>query len=359
MTLTELSLFTGAGGGVYASKLLGHKVIGYVEWNDYCQRVIARRIDDGIFDRAPIFGDIRAFVCAGYAERYRGLVDVVSGGFPCQPFSVAGAQLGEDDPRNMWPAMRDVVREVRPRFVFAENVPGLASNGYLGTVLGDLAALGYDAEWCVLGADDCGAPHIRKRLWILAHAQGVQRDEGRMAEGERPWGSSGSGMGHHLPDAIDSGDGRAVQPEPEPRGRQASDAWRNGEARPVADADRQGKPQQEGVEPDERGWTVDGCEELAHADSRRRGEDRVSESVEGMDGRQEDDAVQAQERCPRRWWDGDPADGDPEAWGAVAGLDRVATGVADRKHRLNAIGNGQVSAVAATAFRLLMLRASQ
>jgi DNA (cytosine-5)-methyltransferase 1 len=329
MSLTELSIFTGAGGGVYASKLLGHRVLGYVEWNDYCQRVIAQRIKDGIFDNAPIFTDIRTFVSEGYADAYRGMVDVVSGGFPCQPHSVAGKRLGADDERDMWPATRDVLDAVRPRYAFLENVPGLASNGYLGTVLGDLATLGYDAEWGVLGADDLGAPHIRKRIWILAY----------------------------LPDAIDSGDGRAVQPEPEPRGRQASDAWRNGEARPVADADRQGQLQQEGAVSEERRRPGRRREDVANADSRRRGEDRVSESVEGMDGRQEDDAVQAQERCPRRWWDGDPADGDPEAWGAVAGLDRVATGVANRKHRLGALGNGQVCSVAATAFRLLLGRA--
>jgi DNA (cytosine-5)-methyltransferase 1 len=288
MTLTELSLFTGAGGGVYASKLLGHKVIGYVEWNDYCQRVIARRIDDGIFDRAPIFGDIRAFVCAGYAERYRGLVDVVSGGFPCQPFSVAGAQLGEDDPRNMWPAMRDVVREVRPRFVFAENVPGLASNGYLGTVLGDLAALGYDAEWCVLGADDCGAPHIRKRLWILAHAQGLGFEARGLSE-------------------------------------------RAGPAHAVS------------------GFSG----ELGHAGSQRLEERQVGPGNYGAE-------LKAAERAGvSSWWDGDPADIGGEAWGAEPVLGRVADGVAHRKHRLDAIGNGQVSAVAATAFRLLMLRASQ
>lgn len=167
--MNELSLFSGAGGGLLGSKLLGWRTVGYVEFEDYCQRVIAQRIEDGLLDEAPIFSDVLAFVSEGYAEGYQGLVDVVTAGFPCTPFSVAGKRAGADDPRNMWPATIAVIRQVRPRFAFLENVPGLISSGYFDTILGDLAEAGYDAEWCVLGADDVGAPHRRKRLWILAH----------------------------------------------------------------------------------------------------------------------------------------------------------------------------------------------
>jgi DNA (cytosine-5)-methyltransferase 1 len=170
----ELSLFTGAGGGVLGSKLLGWKTIGYVEWNDYCQRVLKQRIEDGIFDRAPIFGDIRTFNSEGYAERYRGMVDVISAGFPCQPFSVAGKRLAENDERNMWPETRECIRTIRPRFALLENVPGLLSSGYFGTVLGELSEIGYDARWCVLSAADVGAPHKRERLWILAYAERLE-----------------------------------------------------------------------------------------------------------------------------------------------------------------------------------------
>src|SRR3990167_5510556 len=101
--MNELSLFTGAGGGVLGSKLLGHRLVGYVEYEPYCQEILKQRIADGILDAAPIFGDIRKFISEGYAESYQG-VDLVSAGFPCQPFSVAGKGLGEKDPRNMWPA---------------------------------------------------------------------------------------------------------------------------------------------------------------------------------------------------------------------------------------------------------------
>jgi len=316
--MNELSLFTGAGGGVYSSTLLGRRVVGYVEWNDYCQRVIAQRIADGIFDSAPIFSDVRAFVREGYAERYRGMVDVVSGGFPCQPFSVAGSQLGVDDPRNMWPATRDVLDAVRPRFAFLENVPGLASNGYFGTILGDLSSLGYDAEWCVLGADDCGAPHIRKRLWIL----GV------------------------LPDAKSLGLITGRLPERTPAQESVS-----GVCCEVADVDRQWQPQPQGAEREERGRAVNGGQEVAYADSARL-EERQGERCDDREER-----TSTERAGVSSWWDGDPADGNAEAWGAVAGLDRVAHGVANRRHRLEAIGNGQVSVVAATAFRLLASRA--
>lgn len=143
--LNELSLFTGAGGGALGSKLLGHELVGYVEFNPYCQDVIASHIRRGHLDTAPIFGDVRAFA-SRYAEGFAGRVDLVSAGFPCQPFSVAGRGAAEDDHRNMWPATEAVVRVVRPPIVFLENVPGLVTKRYFGRVLGDLAALGFDAE---------------------------------------------------------------------------------------------------------------------------------------------------------------------------------------------------------------------
>lgn len=174
LTLNELSLFTGAGGGLLGTKLLGWTPIGYVENNEYCQKVIAQRIKDGFLEEAPVFGDIRAFISEGYAEAYQGMVDVVTAGFPCQPFSVAGKRKGEDDERNMWPATIEVIRLVRPRFAFLENVPGLINSGYFPTILGDLAESGHDARWRVLSAAEVGAPHKRDRLWIVADNGGAR-----------------------------------------------------------------------------------------------------------------------------------------------------------------------------------------
>lgn len=178
--MNELSLFSGAGGGLLGSKLLGWNPIGYVEWDDYCQRVIAQRIKDGFLPDAPIFGDIRAFIDNGYAASYKGLVDVVSAGFPCQPFSVAGKQKGADDERNMWPATAEVIGIVRPRFVLLENVPGIRS--YLPVVVRDLRRLGYEVSRpLILGADDCGAPHRRKRIWIIANTESNRLEVGGVA----------------------------------------------------------------------------------------------------------------------------------------------------------------------------------
>jgi len=168
--MNELSLFTGAGGGLLATKyLLNWKTIGYVEIDEYCQAVLAQRIKDGYLDPAPIFGDIRKFISEGYAKTYKGMVDVITAGFPCQPFSVAGQQKGELDERNMWPETFQTICQVRPQFAYLENVPSLLSFDYIRRIYGDLAEAGYNARWCMLGADDVGAPHRRKRWWLLAY----------------------------------------------------------------------------------------------------------------------------------------------------------------------------------------------
>lgn len=174
-SLNELSLFSGAGGGLLGTKLLGFNHIGYVEINDYCQRIIRQRIEDGILDRAPIFRDIRSFIGEGFAESYTGLVDIITAGFPCQPFSLAGNQKGKNDDRNMWPETIKCIRIVRPKSVLLENVPGLLANEYGRTIFRDLAESGYLCRWRILSAAEVGAPHKRDRLFIVAHASGSRR----------------------------------------------------------------------------------------------------------------------------------------------------------------------------------------
>jgi len=164
----ELSLFSGAGGGLLATKhLLGWECKGYVEYNEYCQKVLIQRIKDGYLDAAPIFGDINEFISEGYAGSYQGMVDVITGGFPCQPFSVAGKQAGENDPRNMWPQTRDTIGIVRPRYIFLENVSGLLSHAYIWAILSDITKMGYDCRWGIVGAGDISAPHKRERVWVV------------------------------------------------------------------------------------------------------------------------------------------------------------------------------------------------
>lgn len=188
--MNEVSLFTGAGGGILGTKLLGWKTIGYVEWNGYCQQLIRQRIDDGILDEAPIFGDIKTFISSGCAELYEGCTDVLSAGFNCQPYSTAGKQKAGADERDMWPDTAECIRLIKPPLVWLENVPGLISTGYIFNVLDKLIELGYSVLPPLrLGAGDIGALHPRERIWILAYAfkvgcnigesvrEGIQREE--------------------------------------------------------------------------------------------------------------------------------------------------------------------------------------
>ena len=162
--LNELSLFAGAGGGILAGKLLGWRTVCAVEWEPYPASVLCARQNDGLLPTFPIWDDVQTFD----GKPWRGIVDVVSGGFPCQDISAAGKGAGIDGERSgMWGEMARIIHEVRPRFAFVENSPMLTSRG-LGTVLGDLAAMGFDAKWGVLGAADIGANHQRDRIWIVA-----------------------------------------------------------------------------------------------------------------------------------------------------------------------------------------------
>lgn len=169
--MNELALFAGGGGGLLGSRLLGWRTVCYVEHDLYCVDVLKARIRDGMLDDAPIWDDVRTFD----GHPWSGRVDVVSAGFPCQPFSQAGLQLGEGDPRNMWPDTIRIIRAVRPQWTLLENVPRLLSKSYVRRIFGDLAESGYDAEWDCIPACAVGAPHIRDRLWIVAHASSEPR----------------------------------------------------------------------------------------------------------------------------------------------------------------------------------------
>ncbi len=163
--MNELALFAGAGGGILGGHLLGWRTVCAVEWEPYAASVLAARQNDGLLPPFPIWDDVRTFD----GRPWRGIVDVVSGGFPCQDISVAGKGAGIDGARSgMWTHMARIVGEVRPSYVFVENSPALLTRG-LGRVLGDLASLGYDCRWTVLGAADVGANHKRDRFWLVGH----------------------------------------------------------------------------------------------------------------------------------------------------------------------------------------------
>jgi DNA (cytosine-5)-methyltransferase 1 len=162
--LTHGSLFAGIGGMDLGLERAGFKTLWQVEINDFCRQILEQHFPD-----AERFADIHH---CGLSNLKR--VDLISGGFSCQPHSVAGKQLGRADERWIWPEFKRIVRALRPDYVLLENVPGLLDSGF-GEVLGDLAEIGYDAEWACIPASALGAPHSRERLIAIAYSAGIRR----------------------------------------------------------------------------------------------------------------------------------------------------------------------------------------
>jgi DNA (cytosine-5)-methyltransferase 1 len=223
--------------------------------------------------------------------------------FPCQDISAAGKGAGITGERSgLWKEYARLIGEMRPRFVFAENSPLLRTRG-LGVVLEDLASLGYNARWGVLGARDVGAPHKRDRMWVLAYANN---------NGNSPTKESKS-----IAQGSNSGTSRPKQTI-EPSGLCAS----------RTDGSMEGSP-----------------EELAYAMHQGLQGDEYARGLDSQ-GRQESDGSTSE--CGGLWWHTDPAESPTEPL-----VGRVANGVANRVDRLKAIGNGQVPQCAAMAFSIL------
>ena len=308
--LNELALFAGAGGGILGGHLLGWRTVCAVEWEQYPASVLCARQNDGFLKTFPIWDDVQTFD----GKPWRGIVDVVSGGFPCQDISAAGKGAGIDGERSgMWGEMARIIHEVQPRYVFVENSPMLTSRG-LGRVLGDLASMGFDARWAVLGAADVGANHQRDRIWIVARQReripypehhGARRGEQQQESPTRPHGDVENAHGARM----------------EEHGAFNSDSLvRPGKAR--ASEERQ----------------KDGCN-VAHAES--AGQPPREDETPGRVGRPLEEQFGGSGIGASEWWQSEPDVG------------RVAHGVAARVDRLKAIGNGQVPLCAATAWRIL------
>ena len=179
--LTVGSLFSGIGGLDLGLERAGMTVRWQVENDPYCCAVLEK-----YWPKVRRYGDITTL-----NPRDLDPVDLICGGFPCQPVSVAGKRLGQDDPRWLWPEFARIIRVLRPRYVLVENVPGLLVQGF-GDVLGDLASSGYDAEWDCLPAAAVGAPHLRYRVFLVAycHDQRQLQPKGSLGD-ERRWISDG------------------------------------------------------------------------------------------------------------------------------------------------------------------------
>jgi len=382
--LNTFHLFAGAGGGILADLLLGHNPIGACEIEPYPRDVLLARQRDGHLPAFPIWDD----VCTLDGTPWRGTVDVLCGGFPCQDISAAGKGAGISGERSgLWKEYARLIGEIRPRFVFAENSPLLRTRG-LGVVLEDLAALGYNARWGVLGARDVGAPHKRDRMWVLAYRCDLAHTSGTGARyiGGEAGDKNGGAIGEYVP-TLRQGDRTNGTDRADSTGESKANlayADNNGQAtteecRSITQGSDSGTPRQEQTSEPSGLCASRANETVAYAKESR---------LEGYDGncppesQQESWPSDTGSEGGNTWWHTDPADlSDSEMFHAQGCSDgsrevelgrsdkrereddqdrttkplvgRVANGVAHRVDRLKAIGNGQVPQCAAMAFSIL------
>ena len=347
--IRELALFAGAGGGLLASELIGIDTRCAVEIDPYARKVLLARQRDGMLGRFPIWDDVKTF--DGYP--WRGTIDLVSGGFPCQDISAAGKGGGITAERSgLFFEMLRIIKEVRPRFVFAENSNNLRTRG-LVTIVQEFNRLGYDVRWCVLGAWHVGAPHKRNRMWIFAYLPDTGGERLRVGR---------------IRGGLEKGD----------KGKTAPKFADNGSARNLADADGKGELQQSGAIGAERRRTSDGRKKGGGLDDAASPHDKGNKRADGMDTKQPDTNGPGEPLPPLGYA---PSVGQPRpgelgepvgtttnrkretgkfidagfqgVWKIEPSLGRVANGVADRVDRLKALGNGQVPAVACLAWEIL------
>ena len=304
MALRTISLCAGIGGldlgldlGAQRVGLGGARAVCMVEGEAFAAAILAAAMEAGALAPAPIWSDVHTFD----ARAWRGVVDCVVGGYPCQPFSTAGKRLGEADPRHLWPAVARVVRDAEPTLCFFENVSGHLSLG-AHDVARELQAMGFRVAGSLWTAEEVGAPHRRERLFILAaHAERIdlQREHRRSggASREVPAQPRDDGAAGPVADANEHArhERRPGDAEQGARGRDADRGTERTDA--LGHADREGQPQPQGALADVGGWPVDAG-----------------------------------------WWSSEPDVG------------RVADGVPARVDRLRALGNAVVPEQAARAF---------
>jgi DNA (cytosine-5)-methyltransferase 1 len=354
--MNELALFAGAGGGILGGHLLGWRTVCAVEWEAYPASVLVARQNDKILPPFPIWDDVQTFD----GKPWRGIVDVVSGGFPCQDISAAGGGAGITGARSsMWKQMARIIGEVQPRYAFVENSPMLTTRG-LGVVIGDLSEMGYDTEWGVLGANDVGANHKRDRIWILAYTNSK-------SNAERRFDSAISEISRQR--SIDQGGGRrnvdgiSESSKNEEMDTKQRDILSYTEHNRVGWGEQQSESTQETDGRHSIGELADTnlcghihgqtkiqptIGELNALGEFRSSSSNVADSIEFGAQRKS-----TNERQTSKWIN------SHDWWSVEPNLGRVAHGVASRVDRLKAIGNGQVPLCAATAWTILMERINE
>ena len=196
-----MAICAGVGGLELGLKLAipKYRTVCYVEREAYAAACLVARMADEALDEAPVWDDLATFD----GRPWYGIVDIVSAGFPCQPFSQAGPGRGIADPRWLWPLINEIIRDVRPSYIFLENTPRIHKEA-LGIILGDLSCAGFDAEWDVFSAAEAGYPHLRKRFFLLAAdsigLRGIRKAAGGTIE--EADGRVGDGLAPAAADAL-------------------------------------------------------------------------------------------------------------------------------------------------------------
>ena len=371
--ITHLSLcsgYEGIGRGL-RSVLPNIREIAYVEREGFPIANLVAKMEQGLLDQAPIFTDVKTFPY----RKFRGCVDILSGGFPCQPFSAAGQRKATEDPRHLFPYIRDGIRECQPRIVFLENVAGIISaktadgESVLQYVLRELEGLGYRTTAGVFSAEEVGAPHQRKRVYIMGYATSSRCSESRDGENSRAT-SQGE---------INIGDGEARQEEgwmqePE-RGCNATTelahsqnlgrrGWTNQDGDDSDWVSEQETPEQsdlwgktEGCGGDLRGeqrWPSRPTEPQHDWEAPRVVSYPKSKQGASRDNGKEPSLSSESEQIKSRGGNSRSlrkSDGQ-----AKSRLGGATNGSTDRVDRLRLLGNGVVPATAATAFKVLINR---
>ena len=336
--ITHISLCSGYGGiDLGLRRVIPNlRTVAYAEIEAFaCENLLAR-MEGGQLDAAPIWSDLKSFPWAEFS----GLVDVLSGGYPCQPFSAAGKRAGADDPRHLWPFISSGIQILRPRLCFFENVEGHISLG-LREVIADLEALGYQAAWGIFSAAECCAPHQRKRVFIMAVASSFRGEAG--LSGSLKGNEGITGVTHYC-GAEDIWPSRPGEPQhawepPRVLGNAGGDGWRE---------------DQSWGETEERIVTDGTGQSMAHS-CEQHGE-RRSSRVGWRSGSTLDAAGGYAEKQRQT----QPALGG-DTYGPTSGLDYAELSVSsdNRTDELRLLGNGVVPATAALAFRTLLKELTQ
>jgi len=369
---TVLSLCTGYGGVERGLDLAGveHRVIAHVEIEAFAIANLVAKMEKGELDAAPVWSNLKTLP----VEPFRDRVDILTGGYPCQPFSAAGKRLGEEDPRHLWPYICDIIRAVRPVRCFFENVEGHISLG-LREVISDLESLGYKVAWGIFSAREVGAPHQRKRVYIMADSHNGQREfQNKEIRSRR--------------NAAADGSANLANTESQFSERSISERDRNGQseealgdrsdsegASSMAYTDSSWELQSKGNEQNEWGRISDCGEDVADTDSsglgqggisckRTDGSKLVSNGQAGGAGLADtkDFGLQrpseARDTFTKRT---QPDDQQPYgcdstyigSWPPEPRLGRVVDGCANRVDRIRLLGNGVVPQTAAKAWMVL------